>query len=386
MKRFLSIFVATVFLVELSHGQLVSAAGAMSGTNKVTVYGKTTSTFTNVLLDNIIVTISFTDQGGSNPTPTITNNYLTILGWTQASNFTNAGKVYYVFTGTSSPTATTPTTTWTAGTNNPIIDITFSNGNAMSSLDLEDLTPTGGPTGLENAFWYFQIRTTGDVTNYAAKFYGTGAVNSSTGASLVPFQASLAPIALKDFNVSKQGSGNALLTWTTTFEQNASHFSIERSIQQSDSWAKIGEVKAKGNSSTDVKYDYTDANIYDGREVSKTVFYRLKEVDLDGTEKIFPVRSLKFSALGDKEITIFPNPARNGFYVQIPIILRVDQKVRLSLVNRLGQVVDTREITSSVANNYYYDISSPSITSGDYALDIIYDGQKLATKKIMVNR
>ena len=225
----------------------------------------------------------------------------------------------------------------------------------------QDLRPA-----LETTFFYPTTNTSGDPYFLAL--------------------ATVAPIALKDFNVSKQGNSNALLTWTTTFEQNASYFAIERSVKQSDNWVKIAEVKAKGNSSIDVKYNFTDLNVYDGREVSKTLFYRLKEVDLDGTEKVFPIRSLKFSALGDKEINVFPNPAKNGFYVQIPIILRVDQKVRLSLVNRLGQVVDTREISTAVANNYFFDISSPSITSGDYALDIIYDGQKLATKKILVNR
>jgi hypothetical protein len=239
-------------------------------------------------------------------------------------------------------------------------------------------------------FFYVIVQgAANDITNYPQKFYGTNPLpsNQTNNPSFVGAQSmSLLPISLRDFNATKQGTGNALLTWTTTFEQNASHFSIERSIKQSDNWVKIADVKAKGNSSIDTKYDYTDANVYDGREVSKTVFYRLKEVDLDGAEKIFPVRSLKFSALGEKEITVFPNPARNGFYVQIPIVLRVDQKVRLSLVNRLGQVVDSREISSALANNYYFDISSPSITSGDYALDIIYDGQKLATKKIMVNR
>jgi hypothetical protein len=386
MKRFIYIFFVSIFTANIALGQLVSATIVNSGTNKATVYGKTTTTFTDRVLDNIIVAISFTDQGAANPTATITNNYLPILSWTQVSNFTSGGRVYYVFTGTSTPTATTPTTTWVADANNPIIDITFSNGNAMPSLQLVDLTPNGGPSGTENAFWYYQVRVLGDITNYDAKFYGTGAVNSNVGPSLVPLQAALTPVALKDFNVAKQGVGNALLTWTTTYEQNASHFIIERSIRESNKWIPIMEVKAKGNSSIDTKYSFTDLNVYDGREVTKTIFYRLKQIDLNAAEKVFPVRSVRFTALGDKEINIFPNPAQNGFYIQIPTVLRTDMKVRLSLVNRLGQVVDTREINAALATNYYFDITAPSITSGDYALDIIYDGQKLATKKVMVNR
>ena len=127
-------------------------------------------------------------------------------------------------------------------------------------------------------------------------------------------------------------------------------------------------------------------NVYDGRQVSKTVYYRLREVDLDATEKIFPVRSLRFSALGDKDITVFPNPAKDGFYVLVPLTLRNDRKIRLNLTNRLGQIVDSREISTAVANNYYYELSTAGIVTGDYVLDIIYDSQKLATKKIMISK
>ena len=385
MKKFLAvIFLSIAF--QTTNAQLVSATGAVTGSNKITVYGKTTVSFSDRIMDNIIITISFVDQGASNPTVTISNNYLPILSWSQVSNYASGGRIYYVFTGTSTPTATTPTTSWTAGTSNPIIDMKFSNSNAFGTLQLND--QTGDPTGeAAQAYWYFQMRVLGDATNYAQKFYGSGAVNNLATPSYVPFQAQApAPVSFKDFNVAKQGTGNALLTWTTTFEQNSSHFIIERSTKESNNWNAIAQVKAKGNSFIDVKYEYTDLNVYDGRQVSKTVYYRLREVDLDATEKIFPVRSLRFSALGDKDITVFPNPAKDGFYVLVPLTLRNDRKIRLNLTNRLGQIVDSREISTAVANNYYYELSSAGIVTGDYVLDIIYDSQKLATKKIMISK
>ena len=123
-------------------------------------------------------------------------------------------------------------------------------------------------------YWYVQVIGLGDITNYPAKFYGTNPTpsNDPVNPSFVGSQPlAFLPVSLKDFNATKQGTSNALLTWTTTFEQNASHFAIERSIKQSDNWVKIADVKAKGNSSIDTKYDYTDVNVYDGREVSKTV-------------------------------------------------------------------------------------------------------------------
>jgi len=383
MNRILLILTFALAFVNKTISQTVQGTILTTGApNTAVVYGKP-SIAVNSQFRNILIAISIPDQGGSNPAVGISNNYVPSLTWTPfASNpIIFGGRAYYNFSSNLFPAGAA--SSWAAGGNNPIVELTFSNSNGFGGLQLNDESPAGGPNS--QLFWYVEANGAGDITEYAQKFYGAGAVNNLNSPSFVAAQAA-APVFLKEFNVAKQGTGNALLTWITTYEENSSHFVIERSVKESNSWASIGEVKAKGNSAIDTKYSYTDANVYDGREVSKTFFYRLRSIDLDKSEKIFPVRSIRFSALGDKEITVFPNPAKGGFYVQIPIILRTDQKIRLNLMNRIGQVVDTREITAAVANNYYFDISAPSITSGDYVLDIIYDNQKLATKKLMISR
>ena len=137
-----------------------------------------------------------------------------------------------------------------------------------------------------------------------------------------------------------------MLTWTTSMEQNVSHFVVERSLNQGQGWTKFAEVKAKGNSIRPTKYTHADVNIYDGREAAKLVFYRIRSVDLDSRETFFPVRSIRFSATGSKQITIYPNPAKDGFYLSVPLISTEDRPMKLNLVNRLGQLVHTREISS----------------------------------------
>ena len=351
---------------------------------RASIYAKPTNTVSGLILD-MGFAISIPDQGVGNPTVTVDSNFVPNVNWDALGGtpVIYSGRAYYIFTGTDNNNATA--FNWGTG-NNKVITIGFSNRNGLSGLQLNDESPGGGSNGL---MFYYINQTTADITDYNQKFYGTNPlpVNNLATPSFVGAQPiSLLPISFKEFNVAKQGTGSALLTWYTTYEQNASHFIIERSMKESNSWASIAQVKAKGNSSIDTKYEYTDVNVYDGREVTKTVYYRLRAVDLDGTEKIFPVRSLRFSALGDKEISIFPNPATEGFYVLIPLTLRNDRKVRLNLVNRLGQIVHSREISAAVANNYYYELSVPGIVSGDYVLDIIYDNQKLATKKLMINK
>jgi hypothetical protein len=378
---FLLIFSHLTLAQTTTQGTVVNTS-----TNRLSVYGKPSIVLNNTLFDNINITLSIIDQGVGNPTVTVDSNFIPNLNWTPLAVEVTGGRAYYTFLGNDNGLVTT--TSWSTS-NNKVATFIFSNANGFNTAQMNDLSGTGGGGPNGQMYWYVQIIGGGDITDYTAKFYGTNPLpsNDPVNPSFVGSQPiGILPISMKDFNVAKQGTNNALLTWSTTFEQNASHFIIERSIKESSNWASIAEVKAKGNSSIETKYTYTDLNVYDGREISKSFFYRIRGIDLDGSEKIFPVRSIKFSTLGDKEISVFPNPAKGGFYVQIPIILRTDQKIRLNLMNRIGQVVDTREITAAVANNYYFDISAPSITSGDYVLDIIYDNQKLATKKLMISR
>ena len=213
------------------------------------------------------------------------------------------------------------------------------------------------------------------------------ATNTSGDPFFVNLALATAPAFLKEFNVTKQGNNNALLSWTTTQEYNVSHFVLERSWSQTSGWTFVGEVKAKGNSNTPSGYSFTDANVYDGRSASKVAFYRIRVLDLDQTEKYFPIRSLRFSATGAKEIAIYPNPAKDGFTITIPLVNpSSNSKLRLNLVNRQGQTVNAREINAMAASNYYYDIKTPGVISGEYMLQIIYDGELLDTKKVIVQR
>lgn len=208
-------------------------------------------------------------------------------------------------------------------------------------------------------------------------------INQLTGAAF-----SLLPVTLTDFNVSKQGATNAFLTWTTSFEQNVSHFELERSNNENSNWKKFAEVTAKGNSTTPTSYSFTDLNVYDGNLASKVVFYRIRSIDLDGKEKIFPVRTVRFSSLGGKGIGIYPNPAKDGFTVTIPLPgpTPPNNKLKLNLVNQAGQLIHVREISAAVANNYYYDIKTPGVIPGEYMLQVIMDGELLETKKIIIQR
>lgn len=388
MKRILiACLLLSGFAGELSAQTSTRGTIVNTSANRVSVYAKPNSGLPSRLFRNILITISIADQGAGNPAVSLDSNYVPNLSWDALPVVISAGRAYYTFNGTDNGLLTT--TTWNANANNKVATFLFSNANGLATAQLNDETPSGGANG--QMYWYVEILQAvgSDVTDYAVKFYGTNPIpiNNESSPSFVGAQAvAILPVLLQDFNVLKQGSADALLSWTTAMEQNVSHFVLERSANGSTNWSKFAEVKAKGNSSTPTKYSYTDVKVYDGSSAAKVIFYRVRSIDLDGQEKVFPVRSLRFSATGAKEIAIYPNPAKDGFTLSVPLLNPQSSKVRLNLINRLGQIVHAREIPGQTASNYYYDIKTPGIISGEYMLQIILDGELLDTKKVIVQR
>ncbi|HRO77081.1 MAG TPA: delta-60 repeat domain-containing protein, partial [Crocinitomicaceae bacterium] len=87
------------------------------------------------------------------------------------------------------------------------------------------------------------------------------------------------PITLTSFAGNCNDNG-VQLAWTTATETNVNHFEIYRS-RNGQTWEKVIDVNAVGNSSTANTYHTTDAK---GIE---TMYYKLRSVDNDGTYEDF---------------------------------------------------------------------------------------------------
>ena len=77
-----------------------------------------------------------------------------------------------------------------------------------------------------------------------------------------------------DILVKSLPIGN-VLTWSTLSESNGDRFVVERSTDGA-TYEATGEVKARGNSTQEVSYDFLD------RKADGVAYYRLMYKDLDG--------------------------------------------------------------------------------------------------------
>ena len=149
----------------------------------------------------------------------------------------------------------------------------------------------------------------------------------------------------------------AVLTWKTV-ETNVSHYEVERSNNAKD-FRIAGTVMSDGTGSG--SYSLTDPE-----PVSAAVYYRIRQVDLDGTFSYSRIISLTSS--GSSGLLVWPNPAREQVTVQLGPGY-TGSKVRL--ISPTGIVLEQTEVKDEV-----FIIDIRHYIPGIYLLQT-YDGKTI---------
>jgi uncharacterized delta-60 repeat protein len=115
------------------------------------------------------------------------------------------------------------------------------------------------------------------------------------------------PVELTAFTAALAGPATVRLAWATASEKNSHAFVVERSLD-GQSFAAIGTVAAAGSSTSARRYELPDAHLPTGAAL---LYYRLRQVDLDGTFSYSPVRTVTLTAAATG-LALFPNPTHGG--------------------------------------------------------------------------
>ena len=108
------------------------------------------------------------------------------------------------------------------------------------------------------------------------------------------------PIDLLSFDAKKQNQNN-LLFWSTATETNSDYFTVEKTIDGA-SYEVVGNVNGGGTSFDQLDYSLVD---YDVRKAIN--YYRLKQTDTDGAEKISALVSVDNRDNLGKEVAMKTN-------------------------------------------------------------------------------
>ncbi|MDQ2769670.1 MAG: hypothetical protein M3Y54_04125, partial [Bacteroidota bacterium] len=110
------------------------------------------------------------------------------------------------------------------------------------------------------------------------------------------------PVELTRFQVVREGE-MARLSWATASEKNSAYFEVERSTD-GVAFAPLGRVAAQGSSTQAHAYAFTDDQL--ARTGAALAYYRLRQVDADGTATYSPVRTI--AQVPNARLALFPNP------------------------------------------------------------------------------
>jgi hypothetical protein len=125
------------------------------------------------------------------------------------------------------------------------------------------------------------------------------------------------PVELISFK-GELDNGTVLLNWSTSSEFNNKKFIIERSSDQWH-WATIGEVVGARHTTTFKNYSFIDHSPIDG-----IAFYRLRQIDFDGTYAYSNLIAVKFI---DQSIDISPNPFEDLITIKCNSLGSIDVKI-----------------------------------------------------------
>lgn len=186
------------------------------------------------------------------------------------------------------------------------------------------------------------------------------------------------PIELISISATKSGSRTTNLEWHTATEINSDYFGVERSIDGSN-WKSIDQVRAQGNSYTNLSYTYLDSDLSLGNKSEVVFYYRLKMTDLDGTYEYSDITSVEFGNRTNR-ISVFPNPTSNFINVNLKDIYgQTDGAIQLVLYNDSGNEVMIKKIDDT-------DIESVDVTdlpSGTYFVVITQGRETLYQSSIV---
>src|SRR5690606_6416409 len=119
------------------------------------------------------------------------------------------------------------------------------------------------------------------------------------------------------------------------------HFIIERSTNGVDFFA-VGQVLSQGNATSRQSYSFNDLIPENVSGNARQLFYRIRQVDLDGKQTISPVISL--NERKQSTISVYPNPASKN---NLPGVFIPDgEKVRTQVFNNSGQLILKKQLSS----------------------------------------
>jgi hypothetical protein len=198
------------------------------------------------------------------------------------------------------------------------------------------------------------------ASTYKAALHLEQGLTSATSAAVV------LPVKWTYFKAVCQ-DGHPLLEWGTGKETNNNRFVVEHS-DDGIRWSVIGQVQGAGSSGIAHQYQFSDTTS------TGTVYYRLRQVDLDGHSYFSTTISEHCKVPTAGGIKVFPNPATDVVY-----FTGAEQGLSYKLMDAEGRLLRSGQVQAG--NN---TISLDGLPAGSYFMRI--DGMGMPVQVVKLGR
>jgi len=189
------------------------------------------------------------------------------------------------------------------------------------------------------------------------------------------YNSGVLPVDFIDFTASYRDS-KVFLSWSTATEFNNALYIIEKS-ENGNEFYSIGSVKGVGSSEAEHSYAFSDLT---SASVSGTLYYRIKQVDVDGKFDYSDVKSVKIQTLNSlKAVSFYPNPVKD--VVNLSLSNPADVILSYSVFDNTGKQVLGGK-TAGASNKAELNLSA--LSHGQYIVSLVTNSG-IYKEKIVIN-
>ena len=126
-----------------------------------------------------------------------------------------------------------------------------------------------------------------------------------------------------------------MLEWGTSFESNSQMFIVEKSIDGID-YMNTGVIDAAGSSKDDKGYRFLDVGVND-----KKTYYRLKQIDADGTSSYSQTILVKKEMTNNFMVVAMSSTVTNkDFEVTVDVLGKTEMETKVK--NKKGEIISEK--------------------------------------------
>jgi len=179
------------------------------------------------------------------------------------------------------------------------------------------------------------------------------------------------PVSFTNFFSSTKGR-RIQLDWNLATETDNAYFEIQHAVDANSAFKTIGRVEGGGTTFAPTAYTF-----YHDSPVKGNNYYRIKQVDYNGTVWYSWVIIERYEGADSNTIEVFPNPNKGEFMLGLPTIV-ADTEAQIRIMDTNGRTVLEQSSTlqtgltshpvniKGLPSGYYYVLLWLDITQSTY--------------------